>query len=65
MGLWTTAKGYRLPGSQGAVGGAVLPILSIQIGTYLTLGTLFILRGEYKLGIAQLLLAGVQALLFS
>lgn len=40
-------------------------ILAVQLCTYVALGALFYAAGNWKLGTAQLLLTGVQALLFT
>lgn len=40
-------------------------LLILQVSTYIGLGSLFLLAGNWKLGIAQLLLAGVQGLVFA
>lgn len=40
-------------------------ILGIQIGTYFALGAWFLADGNTKLAVAQFLLAGVQAAVFS
>ncbi len=40
-------------------------VLAIQISTFAVLGIYFLSRGNWRLGIAQLLLCAVQALIFS
>jgi len=40
-------------------------VLPIQVLTFVVLGTAFVLAGQYRLGIVQLLLAAVQAILYS
>lgn len=40
-------------------------ILLIQVGTFLALGGIFLAAGEWRLGVAQLLLAGVQGVIYS
>lgn len=40
-------------------------VLVAQVATYLTLGVYFLAAGNWRLGVAQLLLAAVQAVLFS
>lgn len=40
-------------------------LLGIQLLTYAGLGAYFVAHGNLRLGLAQLLLLGVQALLFS
>ncbi len=39
--------------------------LVIQIGTFLVLGAIFIGSGQWRLGVAQLLLAAVQGVIYS
>ena len=39
--------------------------LGVQVVTFLMLGVAFIATGDWKLGTAQLLLAGVQGLVYS
>jgi len=43
----------------------VTAILVIQVGTFLALGVCFIASGQVRLGIAQLLLALVQVVIYS
>lgn len=40
-------------------------ILAVQVLTFLALGWLFLAAGDWRLGAAQLLLAGVQAIIYS
>ena len=40
-------------------------ILAPQLVTYAALGVYFLVHGNWRLGVAQLLLLGVQGLLFS
>lgn len=40
-------------------------LIVTQVFTYLALGLVLIARGEWKLGLAQWLLAAVQALVFA
>ena len=40
-------------------------VLAVQCATYVALGAVFVASGNWKLGVAQWLLAGVQALIFS
>lgn len=40
-------------------------LLIVQVATFGLLGALFISQGQYRLGSAQLLLAAVQAVLYS
>ena len=40
-------------------------ILVVQIATFAALGALFCLAGDYRLGVAQLLLAAVQGVIYS
>lgn len=40
-------------------------ILVVQMLTFAALGVMFILAGEYRLGVAQLLLAVVQGVIYS
>ena len=40
-------------------------VLGLQVATYLALGAYFLAAGNWRLGTAQLLLAIVQAVLFS
>jgi hypothetical protein len=49
-----------LPGA-----GRMTALLTIQVATFLVLGGLFLAAGQWRLGLAQLLLAGVQAVLYS
>jgi len=40
-------------------------ILVIQVLTFAALGAIFCAEGQWRLGIAQLMLAGVQAIIYS
>jgi len=40
-------------------------ILAVQVATFLALGGLFLRDGDWRLGTAQLLLAAVQAVVYS
>lgn len=40
-------------------------ILVIQVMTFVSLGVLFLTVGDWRLGVAQLLLAAVQAIIYS
>lgn len=40
-------------------------ILAVQVATFLALGVLFLAAGQWRLGTAQLLLALIQAILYS
>ena len=40
-------------------------ILAVQVITFVAIGAVFIAQGQLRLGIAQLLLAGVQAIIYS
>lgn len=40
-------------------------VLSVQVATFVVLGIHFILDGNWRLGVAQLLLAVVQAVIYS
>lgn len=40
-------------------------ILAIQVATFVALGVLFLHSGDWRLGVAQLLLAAVQAVIYS
>jgi hypothetical protein len=44
---------------------AVWIVLSVQCATFVALGALFIARGDWRLGAAQLLLAAVQGVIYS
>lgn len=44
---------------------AVLVVLSIQVATFVWLGIHFLAAGNWRLGTAQLLLAAVQAVIYS
>ena len=43
----------------------IASVLVVQVVTFITLGVIFIARGDTRLGIAQLLLAAVQAVVYS
>lgn len=43
----------------------LVALLGVQIVTFLGLGVLFLAHGQTRLGIAQLLLAAVQAVIYS
>jgi hypothetical protein len=43
----------------------VIWLLAIQVATFVALGVLFLAGGQLRLGIAQLLLAAVQAVIYS
>lgn len=45
--------------------GRVIAVLGAQVVTYLILGVYFLSVGNWRLGVAQLLLAAVQGVLFS
>lgn len=40
-------------------------LLSVQVGTFLALGAIFLHSGNWRLGTAQLLLAAVQAVIYT
>lgn len=40
-------------------------ILVVQVATFVALGVLFLTQGNWRLGAAQLLLAAVQAVIYS
>ena len=40
-------------------------LLAIQVATFLALGGMFLGAGSWRLGVAQLLLAAVQAVIYS
>lgn len=40
-------------------------VLAIQVITFVFMGAMFIAHGQYRLGFAQLLLAMVQAVIYS
>ena len=40
-------------------------LLSIQVATFVALGGVFLHRGDWRLGTAQLMLAAVQAVIYS
>jgi predicted membrane-bound dolichyl-phosphate-mannose-protein mannosyltransferase len=43
----------------------MIAILGIQVATFIALGALFVAQGQWRLGGAQLLLAAVQAVIYS
>ena len=43
----------------------ILTILAVQVTTFVLLGVRFIVDGDWRLGVAQLLLAGVQGVIYS
>lgn len=45
--------------------GGVTLLLAVQVGTFLALGLHFLAAGDWRLGTAQLLLAAVQAVVYS
>lgn len=40
-------------------------LITIQVATFLALGCLFLSAGDWRLGVAQLLLAAVQAIIYT
>lgn len=40
-------------------------VLALQVATFLWLGMHFLLSGQWRLGVAQVLLAAVQAVIYS
>lgn len=40
-------------------------LLGVQVATFVGLGAVFVVRGETRLGVAQVLLAAVQAVIYS
>lgn len=40
-------------------------LVVVQVATFLGLGALFLVRGDWRLGVSQLLLAAVQAVIYS
>lgn len=40
-------------------------VLTIQVATFVALGAMFLAAGDWRLGVAQLLLAAVQAVIYS
>lgn len=40
-------------------------LLLIQVATFVALGVLFLAAGDWRLGVAQLLLAAVQGVIYS
>lgn len=40
-------------------------VLGVQVATYIVLGVMFLVTGDWRLGATQLLLAIVQALIYS
>jgi hypothetical protein len=43
----------------------VYPILIVQVLTFVLLGVVFMVGGEFRLGVAQLLLAAVQGVIYA
>jgi hypothetical protein len=43
----------------------VSAILAVQVTTFLALGVRFLAAGQWRLGVAQLLLAAVQAVIYT
>jgi hypothetical protein len=43
----------------------LLIILGVQVLTFGALGVMFLVEGNWRLGVAQLLLAAVQAIIYS
>ena len=43
----------------------LVAILAVQVATFVALGVAFMVRGDWRLGIAQILLAAVQAVIYS
>lgn len=43
----------------------VIPVLAVQVLTFVALGAMFLAAGQVRLGIAQILLALVQAVIYS
>ena len=40
-------------------------LLAVQVATFVALGLLFLVDGQVRLGVAQILLAAVQAVIYS
>lgn len=40
-------------------------VLAVQVATFVIIGTIFITQGQSRLGVAQLLLAAVQGVIYS
>lgn len=40
-------------------------LVAVQVGTFVGLGALLIIEGKWRLGAAQLLLAGVQGIIYA
>lgn len=40
-------------------------VLAVQVATFAALGALFLHQGQWRLGVAQMLLAVVQAVIYS
>jgi hypothetical protein len=40
-------------------------LLALQVATYVGLGVLYLTRGDWRFGVAQLLLAVVQAVIYT
>jgi hypothetical protein len=43
----------------------VIALLAIQVATFVVLGAIFLARGDWRLGVAQVLLAIVQGVIYS
>lgn len=43
----------------------LIGLLAVQVATFAVLGSVMLARGEYRLGVAQILLAVVQAVIYS
>jgi hypothetical protein len=43
----------------------VTAVLAVQVGTFVALGGWFFTAGQWRLGLAQFLLAAVQAIIYS
>lgn len=43
----------------------IYPILGIQVLTFVALGVVYLCQGEWRLGAAQILLAAVQAVIYT
>lgn len=43
----------------------IYPLLFVQVFTFVALGVVYIIEGQYRLGIAQMLLAAVQAVIYT
>ena len=40
-------------------------VLALQVATYVTLGIMFLVQGNWRFGVTQLLLASVQGIIYS